>query len=113
EDCTIVLILYQFPEINQKLYHEGISVNISPMRRDEKSLVAGLKTLSYVQSIAALKEAKDGGFDDAVLVDTNNFLSEATTSNLFVCLNGIIMTPDRTHGILPGVTRSVVLEIAK
>ncbi|MEO6537696.1 MAG: branched-chain amino acid transaminase [Ferruginibacter sp.] len=64
----------------------------------------------YVNSILACQEAKDNGFDEAILLDTNGFVAEGPGANVFIEKNGVLYTPPKGN-ILPGITRATVLEI--
>ena len=67
---------------------------------------------NYVNSILAKIEAKEDGYDEAVMLDTNGFVSEATGENIFIVRDGILMTPPLGDGLLEGITRDTVLNIA-
>jgi branched-chain amino acid aminotransferase len=81
-------------------------------RRNEFALTSGIKTLSYTESVLALAQAKAGGADDAIFLDTAGHVSEATASNLFAVIDGTLVTPALSCGVLPGITRAAVLELA-
>ena len=66
----------------------------------------------YVNSILAATEAKDKGFDEALLLDTDGFLAEGPGANLFFQKNDKLYTP-KTGNILPGITRQTVLDICE
>lgn len=66
----------------------------------------------YINSILATTEAKDNGFDEALLLDTDGFLAEGPGANLFFEKNGILYTPKKGN-ILPGITRATVLELCE
>lgn len=66
----------------------------------------------YVNSILAASEAKEKGFDEAILLDTDGFLAEGPGSNLFFEKNGKLFTP-KTGNILPGITRATVIDLCK
>ncbi|HWC45486.1 MAG TPA: aminotransferase class IV, partial [Casimicrobiaceae bacterium] len=73
---------------------------------------AGVKTLSYADNIVALSQARAAGADDALFLDTAGHLTEATASNIFLVSGSMLRTPPRSCGILPGVIRATVLELA-
>jgi len=81
-----------------------------PWCRNERSAIAGLKTTSYAENAIALAEAKRRGASEAVLADTRGRLSECTGSNVFVVVEGAVLTPSLDTGCLAGVTRGLVLE---
>jgi len=66
----------------------------------------------YVNSILATKEAKDLGYDEALLLDINGFIAEGPGANFFYEKNDVLFTPQR-GSILPGITRATVIEICK
>ncbi len=81
-------------------------------RLNEHAPTAGLKRLGYLDSIVWLAEARSSGYDDAVVLDTAGHLAEGTSSNLFVVAGGVLRTPPLACGVLPGITRATVIEIA-
>ena len=92
----------------------GISVIISSVRRDAVDATTHeIKSLNYLNSVLAKLEAVDAGADDALMLDTSGFVSEATTTNLFTAKYGKIFTPPSTSGILPGVTRRRIIELGR
>jgi branched-chain amino acid aminotransferase len=64
----------------------------------------------YVNSILACQEAKDNGFDEALLLDANGFVAEGPGANVFYEKDGVLFTPAKGN-ILPGITRATVIEI--
>jgi len=81
-----------------------------PWPRNERSAVAGLKTTSYAENVVALSWAKERGGGEALYLDTQGRLCEGTGSNLFVVVDGRLITPSLTTGCLAGVTRALVME---
>lgn len=65
----------------------------------------------YINSMLAIQEAKQVGCDDALLLDTQGYVAECSTSNIFVIRRGVIATPERTT-ILEGITRDTVMTLA-
>jgi len=90
----------------------AVRVRVAEGRRNEFAPTAGVKTLSYADNIVALSQARAAGADDALFLDTAGHLSEATASNIFLVSGSMLRTPPRSCGILPGVTRAAVLELA-
>jgi branched-chain amino acid aminotransferase len=90
----------------------AIIATMASARRNEHALTSGVKTLAYTESVIALSRAKAAGADDAIFLDTAGHVSEATASNLFAVLDGTLVTPPLSCGVLPGITRAVVLELA-
>jgi branched-chain amino acid aminotransferase len=76
-------------------------------------MTSGLKTLAYVDAVAALLEARRAGADEALFLDTEGHCSEATASNLFIWSGAELVTPPLSCGVLPGITREAVVELAR
>lgn len=83
-----------------------------PWVRNERSAVAGLKTISYAENVVALAEAIRQGADEAVLANTVGELCEGTGSNVVVERGGELVTPALSSGCLAGITRELLLEWA-
>jgi len=81
-----------------------------PWTRNEHSAVAGLKTTSYAENVVALARAHQYGASEAIFGNTAGRLCEGTGSNVFVVLDGRILTPPLTSGCLAGVTRALALQ---
>ncbi|MCD9623352.1 aminotransferase class IV [Rhabdothermincola salaria] len=78
--------------------------------RNERSVLAGVKSTSYGEGVALLDHASRMGADEAILADTTGRLSEAVTANVFVAVDGRLATPGLDTGCLAGTVRDVVLE---
>lgn len=91
----------------------ALSASIARGRRNEHAITSGFKTLAYTESVIALAEARAGGVDEAIFLDTADHVSEATSSNVFLVHRHELITPPLSCGILPGVTREAVLELAR
>ncbi len=81
-----------------------------PWTRNERSATAGLKTTSYADNVVALAYAKARGGVEAVFANTRGELCEGTGSNIFVVLDGTVVTPPADSGLLEGITRELLLE---
>ena len=90
----------------------ALSVRVASGRRNEFSPTVGVKTTAYADAVVALAEARAQGADDALLLDTRGHVSEAAASNVFVVHDGVLLTPHPSCGILLGITRQAVLELA-
>ncbi|HEX5107638.1 MAG TPA: aminotransferase class IV [Vicinamibacterales bacterium] len=109
---TAVVAIGAMPAFPASLYEAGLSAHVASGRRNERSITSGLKTLAYVDAVAALLEAQRAGADEAIFLDTEAHCSEATASNLFVWTGRTLLTPPVSCGALPGITRAAVLELA-
>ncbi len=67
----------------------------------------------YTNSVLAKREAKLGGYDEAILLDTQGYVSEGSGENIFIVRKGVLHTPDLSCSILEGVTRDTVITLAR
>jgi branched-chain amino acid aminotransferase len=93
---------------------ESIRVTVSRYRRpDPKSFPIDTKLSgSYLPCLLATTEAQQKGFDEALLLDQNGYLAQASTNNIFIEKEGQLWTPPLGH-VFPGITRRTVIDIAK
>jgi len=97
------------PTLEEKR-RRGVRVELLPFA--SSGMLAGHKTLDYLPALLGKRWAQSRGAYEGLYVDSRQRLSEGTTSNLFLVRDGTLLTPV-TRGILPGVTRRVVLELAR
>jgi branched-chain amino acid aminotransferase len=112
---SIIVIAEQLePILGAESLKRGVRLIISSTRRDPVQATSHeVKSLNYLNSIMAKLEAIAAGADDAVMLDTRGFVSEATAANIFLVKSSILYTPPVTAGILPGITRATVMDIAQ
>lgn len=82
-----------------------------PWRRNEHSPVAGIKTTSYAENVVALLYAHDHDAGEAILANTAGDLCEGTGTNIFVGIDGRLITPPLSSGCLAGITRELLIEV--
>lgn len=111
EPTVVVSAVGYEPEL--AWYRDGLSAAITGGRVNEGALSAGLKQLGYLEFVMAREEAARRGAQDALLLNAQGHLAEGSASNLFVVRGDIVRTPGLEEGVLPGVTRAVVLELAR
>ena len=100
---------YMAPEVFEK----GIKVKISSYKRERGNLVSRSKVNgNYVKSMMALKEALKEGYDEALLLDTENYISEGSGENLFAVKNEELFTPS-LDASLDGITRKAIISLAE
>lgn len=87
------------------------SVSISPWPINEMGPLVGAKVTSRHDYTIALTEARGRGSDEAILINTRGMLVEGTGSNLFLVVAGRLSTPSLATGCLPGVTRSLIIDL--
>ena len=90
----------------------GLAAVFSSIRRNERSPLSRVKSLSYADNVLARLEARRRGADEAVLLNTAGEVCCASAANLFVVKGGTLTTPSVESGALPGVTRRCLLELA-
>jgi branched-chain amino acid aminotransferase group I len=108
--CTLIVL----PEWKKPVYdNSGIKLITSSIRRNPPQCVdSKIHHNNLINNILAKLEANYAGTDDAVMLDIDGFISETNATNVFFVKRGILYTPT-ADSCLPGITRSVVLEIAK
>ena len=92
----------------------GIRIRTSSyVRHPAHPTLSGAKTNgNYINSMMALKEALEHGFDEALMLDIDGFVSEGSGENIFVIKDEVIYTPNLTSA-LPGITRDTIVTLAK
>ena len=88
----------------------AVALDLRPHGRHAASPFAGAKTLSWVQNLTLFENARRAGFEDALLLNERGEVSECTSANIFAVVDGVTYTPPLASGLLPGVTRRVMLE---
>ena len=106
------IFVFPFGDLFDK---SGISAGISSWRKfsDMSTPVQAKMGGNYLNSIMATREAKDGGFDEAILLDYNGNVSEAPGENVFMVRDGMLVTPPLSSSALAGITRDSVIKIAR
>jgi aminodeoxychorismate lyase len=112
ERPTLVMATYPMVAV-EPLNPPGWRVFISSFRLPAGEPLARFKNLNKLPQILARGEADAEGADEALLLNSDGFVVEGSTSNLFWIRNGTVCTPPLPSGILPGVTRAVVMELCE
>ena len=107
-DPTVVIVAAPLPA-----WQATSAVWISTHPRNEHSALAGVKSTSYAENALALAEARALGADESVFLNTSGHLCEGTGSNLFLVDQATLVTPPLADGCLAGVTRALVLDLAR
>ncbi|MEW6173108.1 MAG: aminotransferase class IV [Bacillota bacterium] len=90
----------------------GWSACISETRVNSRDLLLQHKTTSYVEKLLARRAAQKKGFDEALFLNEKGCVTEGAATNIFCVLDGTLRTPPTAEGLLPGITRTVVADIA-
>jgi len=98
----------------EALYEQGIAaITFRAERVSDATGLAAAKIGNYLTAVLALRAAREQGAREALIVDGAGRILEGSTSNVFAVIDGKLVTPGEEHGILPGITRRHVLEIAQ
>lgn len=111
---TQVIVALPFQPYPSHLYREGVSLIIARVRRNlAEALSPQIKSLNFLNNILAKQEALRADAFDALMLNVEGHLTECTTSNLFFVRTGRLCAPSVACGILDGITREVVLLLAR
>jgi branched-chain amino acid aminotransferase len=98
----------------REMYEQGLKVVTVPTHRTSvNSLYPQAKTLNYLNNIMAKVEARIAGCIEAIMLNVDGSVAEGTADNIFIVKNDRLLTPDVMSGILEGVTRGAVMDIAR
>jgi len=97
-----------------ELYSTGLEVITVPTRRvNPAALSPAVKSLNYLNNILAKIEAENVGFQEAIMLNDQGYVSECTGDNIFVVFKGEVLTPKVSSGALKGITRDTILDVAR
>jgi branched-chain amino acid aminotransferase len=105
---TVIVVAFELEPVAAH-----VDVVIVPWTRNERGALAGLKTISYAENVRALAHADAHGAQEAIFANTRGDLCEATGSNVFLVSDGQCLTPPLSAGCLNGVTRQLLLDVAR
>lgn len=109
---TFMIRATPLPRIPAAWYRKGAAVDFAPWRRDPRAPLYGHKTLNYLENVLTVERARKKGLADYLYLSVDGRVLEGCVSNVFLVKGGRLQTP-ALRGILPGVTRGVVIELAK
>ncbi len=109
---TVLILAEGYQPYPEQAYKTGFRAVVSSIRRNSQSPLSRLKSANYLESMLARQEARAAGVDEALCLNEKGLLAEASMSNIFLVTDGILRTPGQESGILPGITRETVLELA-
>ena len=111
---TLVINIYPFTPPRKVIYKKGIQIKLF---QERANLINGttnrLKSCNYLSNILVKNLSERNNFMEGVIVDPDFGVTEGTTSNIFLVKNGFLKTPSINPYVLAGITRQVVLDIAK
>ena len=109
---TVLITAISHVPVPSAVYTTGWRAEISQICRDSHSLLPGLKTVSYLENLRARRSARSHGADEALFLNEQGCLTESSSANIFIFSDDRLQTPRVGCGVLPGVTRGVLLELA-
>ncbi len=110
---TVTGLCKKFKPYPMQYYSNGIQLVVSRQRKDSRSPLSAVKTLSFLPYVAARRDAHALTAHDAILLNEHERVAEASTSNIFALKDGVIFAPGEKEGAIPGVTRHAVLELVE
>lgn len=109
----LVCIVSDIQMYDEDKRQRGLSLVTSSLRRPQAGVLdPAVKSLNYLNSVLAKREARMRGADEALLLNDQGQIAEASGANVFVVRRGEVATPPCSDGALPGITRRSVLELA-
>ena len=116
-DCDVSVSIAAWPwgaYLGEDSARRGVRAKVSSWRRiSADSLIPHAKASGqYLNSVLAKVESVKAGYEEAILLDAQGFVSEGTGENIYVVRDGVIITPPQTAGILDGISRKSILTIA-
>jgi branched-chain amino acid aminotransferase len=111
---TLVIIADDISLYPATLYKTGIPIITASTRRlSARIFDPRIKSLNYLNNILAKIEARDAGCPEAVMLSEEGYVAECTGDNIFIVKDGQLLTPASWHGLLEGITRNTLLELAE
>ena len=111
--ASVIIIAATIQLYPQEFYEKGLTIITVPTTRNlHSALNPAIKSLNYLNNILAKIEAQNGGCEEAVMLNSEGYVSEGTGDNLFIVKGGRLLTPPLSAGTLYGITRATVMELA-
>jgi branched-chain amino acid aminotransferase len=114
ENSCIFIIADSIQPYPKELCESGLAViSATTVRNHPLAISPQIKSLNYLNNILAKIEASDNNVPEAIMYNHEGYVAEATVDNVFIVRNGVILTPPVESGSLKGITRDVVIRLAK
>jgi len=114
KSASIIIIADSIKLYPEKLYKEGLGIITVPTPRNmPEALNPQIKSLNYLNNILAKIEALNSGYEEALMFTAHGHVAECTGDNIFIIKDNSLITPPAYLGILKGITRACVMDIAK
>lgn len=111
--ANIYAVIQPYSDASPSHARSGISAVLASFPRNQHSPLVQHKTLNFLENVLALKEARDAAVDEALFCNIVGRICEGATSNIFIVKDGGLITPPLSEGLLLGITRAQVLDLAK
>jgi branched-chain amino acid aminotransferase len=114
KSASIIIITDNIKLYPEKMYREGLNIITVPTPRNiPEALNPQIKSLNYLNNILAKIEAINCGYEEALMFTAHGYVAECTGDNIFIIKDNSLITPPAYLGILKGITRACVMDIAK
>jgi len=112
---TVIMSWPWAPYLGEESLTLGIRAKISSWQRVSPNIVPHVSKATgvYLNSMLAVTEANNAGYDEAILLTPEGTVADGSGENIFIVRDGVLYTPDLSTGILPGLTRDTVTQIAQ
>src|SRR5207248_4267717 len=111
---SVIIITGKIQLYPVEMYERGLDIITVPTVRNlHSALNPAIKSLNYLNNILAKIEANNGGCEEAVMLNADGYVAECTGDNIFIVKGGQLLTPPLSAGALYGITREVVINLAK
>ena len=109
---TVVVTAAPYTPFPEEKYNAGFKAGIATARQMKQSPFSAMKSINYLLNVVARMEAAEKGLDETIILNDEGYIAEGGGSNVFFVDGGRLITPSADMGIIPGVTREVVIELA-
>jgi branched-chain amino acid aminotransferase len=110
---TVFIVARKLIPLAPESYEKGFKAIISSWRRNSQSPLSQLKTSCYLENILARQQARAANADEAVILNERGLIAEGSNNNIFSVNQQVLLTPSLNCGVLPGITREALLELAQ
>ncbi|MEW6305875.1 MAG: branched-chain-amino-acid transaminase [Verrucomicrobiota bacterium] len=111
---SVIIIAGKIQLYPEELYQRGLEIiTVATTRNLHSALNPAIKSLNYLNNILAKIEANNGGCEEAIMLNSEGYVSECTGDNIFIVKGNQLLTPPLSAGALYGITRGVVMDIGR
>ncbi|MFH1440464.1 MAG: aminotransferase class IV [Candidatus Omnitrophota bacterium] len=113
EGTGVLIFVKEYQPYSAQKYRIGFRAGVSSLRQSEANLFAAVKTTNRLLYELSFQQAKQKGFDEAIILNDRGYITEASRSNIFFAKDNELFTPSLDCGCLEGITRKIIFEQAK